>query len=148
MPACSTAVSTVGCQLFIDKVTPGTADLEVKGHVSIGFSGSTTTEIDATAMCDDTKQYMLGLVDAGTVSIGMNSNFSDAGQNEMRSKSGTDTIKTFKLELANGDVINFVGKIRQSKVDLGLDSKVSGTLDIRLTERATVIPNGGTGGNL
>ena len=145
---CSSIVSTVGCLMYTDKVTPGTANLEIKGHVSIGFSGSTTTEIDATSMCDDVKQYALGLTDAGTVTIGVNTNFADAGQNEARAAVGTDTIKTFKLELANGDIISFKGKVRQSKTDLGLDTKVSSSFDVRLTERAKVTPDGGVEGNL
>ena len=148
MAACSPAISTVGCKMYIDKITPGTANQEVKGHVSISFSGSNTTEIDATAMCDTEKQYVLGLVESGTVTIGVNSNFADVGQKELRVNAGTDNIKTMRIELTNGDEIKLVGKIRNSKADFGLDSKVTGGFDIRLVGRAKVTPDGGTEENL
>jgi hypothetical protein len=143
MAQCSAAVSTVGCQMFIDKLIPGTADQEIKGHVSISFSGSNTSEIDATSMCDTEKQFMLGLVESGTVSIGINANFHDAGQKELRVAAGTDVTKTLKIDLANGDSIKVVGKVKTSKADLGIDAKVTGGFDLRLTARPTVTPDGG-----
>lgn len=147
MPACGNAISTIGCKLFVDKVTPGTADLEVKGHTSISFSGVSATEIDATSLCDTDKQYMNGLKDLGTCTVNINTDYTNAGQNELRAASGGDTVKTFSMELANGDEIAWTGIVRTSTLSAGIDSKLEGSFEIRLRTRAIVTPVAGTAGN-
>lgn len=148
MASCGVAISTVGCQLFIDDATPGTADVEVKGHTSISFSGDSSDEIETTSMCDTEKQFLDGLVDLGTCSISHNPDFTDAGQVEMRTEKGSNVEKTFKLTLANGDDIDWTATVAGGSTDLGVNSKVEGSWELRIKTKPQVTPSGGSAGNL
>ena len=148
MAACGNAISTVGCKLYIDATTPGTADVEVKGFDSIGFSGLEATEIETTAMCDTEKQFINGLLDLGTCSVGVNPDYTDAGQNDLRAEVGSTTVKTFKITLANADDIDFTAIVRTNSTDMAKDSKVEGSFDLRIKSRPQVTASGGSALNL
>lgn len=148
MASCGVAISTVGCQLYIDDTVPGTADVLIKGHTSVSFSGDEADEIDTTAMCDTEKQFLYGLVDLGTITISHNPDFTDDGQNEVRAQKASNVEKTFKLELSNGDVLDWGAIVGGGSTDLASNSKVEGSWTLRVKTKPTVTPSGGTVGNL
>lgn len=147
MASCGNAISTVGCELFIDDETEGTADVQIKGHTAISFSGLEATEIETTAICDTEKQFMNGLLDLGSCTVSINPDYGDDGQNLVRENLGGAVVKTFQLVLPNDDAIDFTAIVRTGSTDLGIDTKVEGSFDLRLKSRPTVTPSGGTEAN-
>ncbi|MEB4590496.1 hypothetical protein VSS37_05855 [Candidatus Thiothrix sp. Deng01] len=98
-------------------------------------------------MCDTEKQYMYGLKDLGTFTLNVNVDYTDAGQKEMRANSASNTLKTFKVLLANGDAIGFSGIVGKNDTSGGTDGKLEGSFEVRLRTRAQATPSGGSAGN-
>lgn len=136
MAGCGNPIPTVGCKLFIDDVTLGTPDLEIKGHMSVAFSGVEASEIDATALCDTTRQFINGLIDLGGADVGFNTDYTDAGQQMVRDLIGSNDEKTFKFVLPTGQYITWTAIVRTSSVDFGLDTKVESSASFRLKSKA------------
>lgn len=136
MAGCGNPIPTVGCTLFVDNVTEGTADQAITGHISLAFSGTESSEIDATALCDTEKQYINGLLDTGSVDIGFNTDYGDVGQQLLRDAIGSNDVKTFKFVLPNDQYITWTAIVRTSSVDFGLDTKVESAISLRLKSSA------------
>ena len=138
MAGCGNPIPTVGCLLYVDDTTEGTADKAVTGHISMAFSGSESSEIDATALCDTERQFINGLLDTGSVDIGFNTDYTDDGQQMLRDLVGSNTIKSFKFVLPNEQYLTWTAIVRSSSVDFGLDTKVESALSFRLKSAAKV----------
>lgn len=97
-----------------------------------GFDGS-APEIDTTHIRSTAKEYLIGLQDFGTVSLGI-SLVTDAGQAKLRALKATGAIGTFSCELSDGRVCAFRGYVQTFTLDpLTPDSSVTGSVTIRVT---------------
>ncbi len=138
MAGCCDPIPTVGLKLYVDDATEGTPDVEIGSHMSIAFSGAESSEIDTTALCDDSRQYLDGLKDDGTADIAFNTDYSNDGQNLLRSVRGTNAIKSFKLLFKDGRYVTGTASVRTSSLDFGLDTKVESSMSLRVKSQPQV----------
>lgn len=105
-----------------------------------GFDGS-ASEIDRTNLSSTAKEFILGLVDPGQFSINIDVDNNDAGQQALRAKQQSGVITNFKLVLP-GAVSNltytFTGFVKKYSVQGGVDQKVAGSADIRISGTVTL----------
>jgi len=102
-----------------------------------GFDGA-ASEIDVTNLDSTAKEFSLGLQDFGKLSININPDFDDAGQNAMRAAKADGTKKWFKLTLPNGRVASFQALVKSAPWQGGVDQVIEGTVELRISGNVTV----------
>jgi len=132
------AIKAQGTTLMIDATTPDTADVPISGLKSFdGFDGE-ASEIDTTDLGSDAKEFMLGLVDNGAFSIEFFPNFSDVGQEDLRSNAAAGTSALFKLTLPDSTTATFTGLVKNAqKLSGSVDSVVDGSASIKISGAVT-----------
>lgn len=105
-----------------------------------GFDGS-ASEIDRTNLSSTAKEFILGLVDPGQFTLNLDTDNNDAGQAALRAKQQSGVITNFKLVLP-GAVSNltytFTGFVKKFSTAGGVDQKVAGSVDIRISGAVTL----------
>lgn len=128
-------------------ITAGTATATPVAYTQVnnvrdysGFDGS-ASEIDRTNLSSTAKEFILGLVDPGQFTINMDVDNNDTGQQALRAKQQSGAITNFKLVLP-GAVSNltytFTGFVKKDSVQGGVDQKVAGAIDIRISGTVTL----------
>jgi len=137
----STAIAAQGATLEIDIAVPGTPDTAIANIKSFsGFDGE-SGEIDVTNLDSTAKEYRAGLQDFGSFSLEWNPDYSDAGQNNMRSAQASGAVKTFLLTLPNGTTAQFAGIVKNaSSISGGVDAVLDGSVSIKVTGAVTITP--------
>lgn len=102
-----------------------------------GFGGM-ASEIDVTNLSSTAKEFRLGLQDFGTITLEVSVDYSDAGQNALRTAQAAGTEKTFKLNFPNSRVATFNGYVKGAPVQGGVDATVEGSFEIRINGNVTV----------
>ncbi len=103
-----------------------------------GFAG-TATEIDVTNLSSLAKEYRLGLQDFGSITLEMNPDFSDAGQNALRAAQADPQLSpNFKLLFPNGKTASFAGYVKATPISGGVDAVVDGSVEIRISGLVTI----------
>lgn len=111
----STAVPVQGATLKVDDTTPGTADVLVGNFRSFSIEPSEAPDIDRSDLSSVIRETFVGLAGAGTFSAEWFVLAADAGQVLIRAAQGDSANKkTFKIELPNGDPINFAGYVKSA----------------------------------
>lgn len=102
-----------------------------------GFDG-TSSEIDVTNLSSVAKEVRLGLEDFGKFGFDIDVDFSDAGQNALRTAKTSGASKTYKLTYPNTKVATFAGYVKGTPQSGGVDKVVSGSVEIRISGAVTV----------
>lgn len=133
----STAIDAQGSTLQVDDLTPGTPDVAVANINSFsGFDGE-ASEIDVTNLSSTAKEYRVGLKDFGSFSLDWNPDYTDAGQNVIRSAG--NAVKTFLLTLPNGTTLTFQGLVKNAdSISGGVDAVIDGSVSIKVSGDVTV----------
>lgn len=135
----STAISAQGSTLQIDNTTPGTPDVAIANLISFSGLDGEATEIDRTNMSSTAKEKLIGLQDFGNFTFEMDPDYTDTGQNTLRSAQGSGSTKAFLLTLPNGVTLAFSGFVRNaSSITGGVDAKLGGNVAISIDGAVTV----------
>jgi hypothetical protein len=98
-----------------------------------GFNGQ-STEIDTTHLRSTAKEFLIGLQDFGTVSLGLLLASGDAGQAKLRALKASAAIGTFSLTLSDGTIAAFRGFVQSfSFGGLTPDGAVTAQVQIRVS---------------
>lgn len=134
----STAISGQGETWQVDSSTPGTPDTEIANIRDWqGFDGE-SSEIGITNLKSTAKEYLLGLQDFGSVTLNVNPDLADAGQNLLRTAKAAGTTKTFKITFANGWNITFAALVKSAPMSTGVDASLDGSFSLRVTGEPTL----------
>ena len=88
-----------------------------------GFDGS-ASEIDRSNMDSVAKEFLLGLVDNGSFTVGIDYDYADAGQAALLAKQVSGIITDFKLTLPDTRVATFTAYVKKLPIAGGVDQKV------------------------
>lgn len=137
----STAINAQGATLEVDVAVAGTPDTAISNIKSFsGFDGE-ASEIDVTNLDSTAKEYRAGLQDFGSFSLEWNPDYSDAGQNNVRSAQASGAVKTFLLTLPNGTTAQFAGIVKNAQaISGGVDAVLDGSVSIKITGSVTITP--------
>jgi len=133
----SAAIKTQGFKFQIGDNSSPIAYTEVKEVVSFqGFDG-TAAEIDVTNLQSTAKEFLMGLQDFGSFKIDCNYLQADAGQLAMRTAKAAQTITNFKVTFSDTKTAIFAGFVMSNPVSGGVDAKVDGSFNIRISGNVT-----------
>jgi len=128
------AISSVGTSF-----TTGAAD--IKGTITaISLGGISTAEIDVTSISSQTKEYVMGTLDGGTVDITVNL---DAGVTASMPTAGDVTPTVFVLRFggaSGGLTFSFSAYIQSVSVEAGVDQQVTASYTLRISGTITATP--------
>jgi hypothetical protein len=117
--------------------TPNTYTAVKNLNTFAGFDGQ-ASELDKTNLDSTAKEVMLGLVDYGQITFGLDQDNADAGQIACRAAYVGGTTKLWKLTLPNTNVASFSGLVKQFGIAGGVDKVVEvPSLVIRVTGPVT-----------
>lgn len=135
----SSAITAQGSTLEIDVSTEGTADVGISNVISFsGFDGE-ASEIDITNMSSTAKEKLAGLQDFGNFTFEFHPDYSDAGQNALRSAQASGATKTFLLTLSDATEVEFTGVVRNAQsITGGVDAALSGSCSISISGAITI----------
>ena len=85
----------------------GNTYTQIKGITSLGATGQTKAEIDVTALEDMSKNYIAGLNDGESKTIGFNWDDTDAGQAVLKPEAIAGNVAGFKIDFPNGVAATF-----------------------------------------
>jgi Lambda phage tail tube protein, TTP len=103
---------------------------EVKTYSGLDGAAS---EIDVTHLGSLAKEFRLGLVDEGGFTFEMNRVQGDPGQVAVFTSRNAGTIKTYKLQLPNGEVATFDAFAKTFPVAGGVDGVVAHSIALRVS---------------
>ena len=133
----SNAIETQGFKFEIGNGDSPLTYTEVKEVVSFnGFDGK-ASEIDVTHLRSTAKEFLMGLRDFGNFNLETNYLPSDAGQDAMRAAQASREVQDFKITFSDDTSATFQGYVLSNPLSGGVDSKVSGSFDIRITGAVT-----------
>lgn len=136
----SNALPTQGFKFEIgDNASP--VDFTEIGEVTSfqGLDGQ-AAEIDVTHLQSTAKEYIMGLQDFGNFQIDVNYLPDDVGQQALRAAKATRVKHDFKATLSDNTTIEFQGYVLSNPISGGVDAKVDGSFQIRVTGDVVVTP--------
>ena len=103
-----------------------------------GLDGSAST-IDKSDFDSTAKEFMLGLVDNGNLSINCNDDGDDAGQAALEAARVAGSREAFKVIMPSGSIPNFTfyGYVMKFPISGQVDGKVQRTVDIKIDGAVT-----------
>src|SRR3954453_23195037 len=133
----SNALETQGFKFEIGNGNSPLTYTEVKEVVSFnGFDGK-ASEIDVTHLQSTAKEFLMGLRDFGNFNLETNYLPSDPGQDAMRAAQASREVQDFKITFSDDTDATFQGYVLSNPLSGGVDSKASGSFDIRITGPGT-----------
>jgi hypothetical protein len=134
----STALNAQGTTVQVDNLTPGTPDTTVTNVKTFsGFDGE-VSEIDITNLASTAKEFSGGLQDFGSFSMEWDIDYSDGGQNLVRSAQASGAVKTFLLTFPNGDTAQFASIVKNAQaISGGVDQVLTGSVSLKITGAVT-----------
>ncbi|KVL66583.1 phage tail tube protein [Burkholderia ubonensis] len=114
-------------------------DLNTTGK-TFQWQGGQSSEIDATTLASEEKEYELGLPDPGEFSVDGNFSSDDEGQAILRGARATGEKHVFRATFVNGSQFLFVGMVRQYTWSAGVDGLVAATFSVRVSGAPKLIP--------
>lgn len=137
----NTFVVDIDSRAFSAYTSGGTATpvqwTQIKDVNSFDWSDGEGSDIDITNLDDTAKKYLVGLTDPGTFSVELSVDTADAGQSACATAKASGLTKDFKLELPNGAVRTFQGIVKSMPESGGVDAKVAGSMNIRISGAVT-----------
>lgn len=103
------------------------------------FSGpdGTANEIDTTHLRSTAKEFLMGLPDEGNISLSMNWAPTDTGQIAAIAARKARTEKDFKITYSDDSTATFKAYVLGLSSGAGVDSKVNGSMTLRITGEVT-----------
>lgn len=101
-----------------------------------GFDGK-AAEIDVTHLASTAKEWLMGLQDFGTFKIDVNYLPANAGQDLLRTAKGNRDLHYFKAIFSDASYATWAGYVLSAPVSGGVDSKVDGSFEIRISGDVT-----------
>lgn len=101
-----------------------------------GLDGS-ASEIDVTHMQSEAKEFLMGLQDWGGFNVDTNYLSSDVGQDAARAAKASRDIQDFKAIMSDMTYFTFRGFVLSAPISGGVDAKVSGSFNIRISGDVT-----------
>ena len=103
------------------------------------FSGpdGTANEIDTTHLQSTAKEFLMGLPDEGNISLSMNWAPTDTGQIAAKAARKARTEKDFKITYSDDSTATFKAYVLGLSSGAGVDSKVNGSMTLRITDEVT-----------
>lgn len=101
-----------------------------------GFDGQ-AAEIDVTSLESTAKEYIMGLQDFGSFNIDVNYLPSDAGQDILRAAKASRDVHYFRCTFSDNSTATFAGYVTSAPISGGVDAKVDGSFNIRVTGNVT-----------
>lgn len=101
-----------------------------------GFDGK-SSEIDVTHLESTAKEVRAGLMDNGSLSINVDRDTSDAGQQALLAAQVSGAVKNFKLTLPNAIVASFAGIVTQFSLSGKVDDVLKTPVSIRISGAVT-----------
>jgi len=102
-----------------------------------GFDGE-ASEVDTTNLASTAKEFVLGLVDNGKLSIDVDWDGADAGQQAILSARNSGAIQNVRLVLPNSvKTASFTAYVKSFPVSLGVDQAVKSTIGFRISGAVT-----------
>lgn len=102
-----------------------------------GFSGfdGQASEVDVTNFASTGKEFLLGLVDGGSLKCDLDIDNGDAGQIACHAAQNSSAIKSFKLILPTGatPTYSFTAFVKQFTTQGAVDAAVKGSLSLRIS---------------
>jgi len=138
----SKAIGTQGTKLYwsddeIKKITEECLIGEVKG-----WSGpsESTSEIDVTHLNSDAKEYLIGLVDNGELSLEVNFVVDDAVQIRMRKDMQDRVKRAWCIQLTDKDKHQIwgLGYVKSFPITGSANDAIRATIAIRITGKVTI----------
>lgn len=114
-------------------------DLNTTGK-TIQWQGGQSSEIDATTLASEEKEYELGLPDPGEFSVDGNYSSDDQGQGILRAARATGEKRVFRVTFRDSSQFLFVGMVRQYTWSAGVDGIVTSTYSVRVSGSPKEIP--------
>jgi hypothetical protein len=97
-----------------------------------GFDGQ-PTEIDASNLSSSAKEFVMGLVDSGQMSIVVDLDNSNTAHQAMRTSHAASNSKPYKLVLPDGHTASFTAYVKKFPLDGGVDKILQASIDLRIT---------------
>ncbi len=119
-------------------LTPVTLTTVGKTKSFNGFDGA-ASELDTTNFASTAKEFMLGLVDNGSLSMDLQYDKSDAGQVAVEASRVAGTAKTWKVVLPSGTTptATFTAYVKSFSKTGAVDAVVMGTVNLRISGAVT-----------
>lgn len=111
---------------------------------SVSRSGSTTTQIDVTTLCDTGKKFISGFTDYGSATVNYNFAPGTEAQKLLAAHEANKIKANYQIVypddgLGNGEVtVDFEGTIESKSEDAGADDAIRGSLTIKISGQPTV----------
>lgn len=100
---------------------------------TINFADAQTPEIDVTTLISTSKEYLLGLQDAGEFSLEMNYVPFDAAIVEMRLAKADALVRSMRIDFQDDSTFAFRGFVKAVPYQTDYQSAVSGSVTFKLT---------------
>ncbi|ABA60072.1 phage tail tube protein [Burkholderia multivorans] len=114
-------------------------DLNTTGK-TIQWQGGQSSEIDATTLASEEKEYELGLPDPGEFSVDGNYSSDDEGQSLLRTARASGEKHVFRVTFADQSQFLFVGMVRQYTWSAAVDGIVTSTYSVRVSGAPKLVP--------
>ena len=128
-------VDTTGGAAYVSggTATPNTYT-NVKNVKSFTPPAQAATELDLTNLDSVNKETIPGLIDPSSLSMTVDIDYTDAGQQAVRAANAAGLTKNWKINMPNGKVISFSGWVKKFDTGSGaVDAVSKSNLEIRLT---------------
>jgi hypothetical protein len=99
----------------------------------INYQSGSSTEIDVTSICSTSREFRLGLPDAGTLSISGYWKQGTAGHTEFREAYNDKNTRLFEIEFEDGSTFRALGFVQQRSFTAAVDGVVNASYTVRLT---------------
>lgn len=120
-----TALESQGVELYIDE---GASPFTLVGEL-VSFSGpdGQASVIDVTNLSSTARQKLMGVSDEGQISLELNLDPGNSGQDALRSQRDARTANNYSLNLndASGTILTFSAFCLQFALSGGVDEKLS-----------------------
>jgi predicted secreted protein len=128
------AIKTFGTAVTVNTIAVG-------GLMSAEFSGAEVNNIDTTTWdaTDNTRTYVGGLIEPGSLELSGNFLPSDAGQVEMEAETGN--IATILVTYVDGTTVGFSAIIGANNISSELDGKLEFSRSLKISGVRTVTPD-------
>lgn len=129
----SEAIETQGFEIEIGNGDSPLTYMEIEEITSFnGFDGQ-AAEIDVTHLKSTAKEFLMGLQDFGNFALEVNYLPQAPGQQAMRAAKQSRDIQDFRLTFSDNSQVTFQGYVTSAPVSGGVDAKVDGSFNIRIT---------------
>jgi hypothetical protein len=99
----------------------------------INYQSGSSTEIDVTSICSTSREFRLGLPDAGTLTISGYWKQGTAGHTEFREAYNDKLSRLLEVEFEDGSTFRAVGYVQQRSFTAAVDGVVNASYTVRLT---------------